>query len=132
MGAKQKITQAPTMTPEQLALLNSMMRGVTNQMQGFTLGQTWGGPGTSSRAGFGGKAWDTGGTPSVNPWFQAIANTRPRGAVGMPQAPIPGAPVGPAGMNPGQAPNPFMLAAYSDRNQLVSPIVNPFRRNLGG
>lgn len=44
MGAKTKITQAPTVTPEQKALLDSQMRGVYNMMQGFNLGAGWGGP----------------------------------------------------------------------------------------
>jgi hypothetical protein len=131
MGAKTKITQAPTMTPEQLALLNSMMRGATNQMQGVQLGQTWGGPGTTSRQGIGGTQWN----PSApaqgggsNPFTQFL------GPGGMPQAPIAGAPAVPGGQQGGSGAmvNPFGLAAYSNRDNLVNPIVNPFRRNIGG
>jgi len=124
MGAKTKITQAPTMTPEQLALLSSMMRGSTNQMQGVSLGQSWGGPGTTSRQGAGGTPWD----PSINPVSEFL------GPGGMPQAPIAGAPAVPGGQQGGSGAmvNPFGLAAYSNRDNLVNPIVNPFRRNIGG
>jgi hypothetical protein len=128
MGAKQKITQAPTMTPEQIALLNSMMRGATNQMQGVQLGQTWGGPGTTSRQGIGGTPWN----PSApaqgggsNPFTQFL---------GLPEAPIAGAPGAPGGLpgRSGSVIDPFGTAGYSNRDNLVNPIVNPFRRNLGG
>jgi hypothetical protein len=137
MGAKTKATTAPSMTREQMALLNSMMRGVGNQMQGISLGQTWGGPGTTSRQGLGGTPWDTTIRPGQDgqhgmqfPYGQAISQAQPGG---MPQAPIPSAAGFPAtSPGPGAPPNPFGMAAYSDRNQIVSPIVNPFRRNLGG
>jgi hypothetical protein len=123
MGAKTKITQAPTMTPEQTALLNSMMRGSSNQMQGMSLGQTWGGPGTTSRQGYGGTPWDTR-VPVENPFTKFLG----------PQAAIASAPGAPAGQpsGPGSVVSPFGLAAYSNRDNLVNPFVNPIRRNIGG
>jgi hypothetical protein len=123
MGAKTSVKQAPTMTPEQIALLNSMMRGSANQQQGMTLGQSWGGPGTTSRQGYGGKPWDT----SSNPFTPFLS-------AGMPQAAVPGAPGSSGGQAGGPASmvDPFGLAAYSNRDNLVNPIINPFRRNIGG
>lgn len=113
MGAKQKVTQAPTMTPQQLALLNAMMRGVQNQMQGVTLGQGWAGPGTTANQGVGGTPWSTQPNPPVNPIFAAIKSAS------MP-------------VDPNAAPNPFTDQGYAMRDQATGPIVNPFRRSLGG
>jgi hypothetical protein len=139
MGAKTDVSSVSTLTPEQKVLLDSMMRGVTDQMQGFQFGEGWGGPSNESYgngSGYGGKVWSPGG--AGQPWSRGGANgpgmtTRAISAAAPPQqgmAPVPAA-------NPVQASNPnnlnpFGMAAYSNREQLVSPIVNPFRRNIGG
>lgn len=147
MGAKTDITQAPTMTPQQKALLDSMMRGVSGQLQGFPLGEGWAGPSFDSYrpgSGYGGSTFNMG---------RPATPAGPLGPIrggGAPVATAPGAGGGfnpmmaalngmarvpsataPQPSNPG-AVNPFSPAAYSNREQLVSPLVNPFRRNLGG
>lgn len=138
MGAKTKIEQAPTLTPEQKVLLDYMMRGATNQMQGFILGEGWGGPSFESYepgSGYGGKAWDTS-KPASGSGAGRGGRTGgrrgggPESATGAAIAsmPIPSAP-GTAPVKPGFV-NPY--ASYSDRDKLVNPVVNPFRRNLGG
>ena len=146
MGAKTNITQADTMTPQQKALLNSMMTGSSNLMQGIQFGQGWGGPGSTSRQGYGGTPWntqapsagggDTGGRGDRDP-RNGGGGKDPGGKLmaSNPMAPIPSSSGYPATApaSPGMpAVNPWGMAAYSDRNQIVSPIVNPFRRNLGG
>lgn len=141
MGAKTQVTQAPTLTPEQKALLDSQMRGVMGMMQGFNLGAGWGGPSFESYnpgAGYGGKTFDmskpaTGSAarvratvqkpslqqPPGNPMFAALQSiARIPSAAGQPGA-------------PGLV-NPASAASYSNRENLVAPVVNPFRRNLGG
>jgi len=153
LGAKTNIDQASTLTPEQKVLMDSMMRGVTDQMQGFILGEGWGGPSFSSYnsgSGYGGKAWNTArpvaltgagarpeaGRPGADPREGGAngggGNDRGRSLTGQAiagMAPIASAPgTGPSG--PGGFVNPF--ASYSNRDQIVNPIVNPFRRNLGG
>lgn len=138
MGAKVQTTQTDLLNPQQRALMASMMTGSSNLMQGIQLGQSWGGPGSSSRQGYGGTPW--GSKPvsdapgqSVLPVQTGRPGAPPASPAGM--APIPSSSGFPATNpgNPGAATyNPWGVAAYSDRNQLVSPIVNPFRRNLGG
>lgn len=139
MGAKVQTTQTDLMTPQQKALLNSMMTGSSNLMQGMQFGQSWGGPGSTSREGYGGTPWNT-----VPPSSGGGGAGGPRAGGGggggklmasNPMAPIPSSSGYPATApaSPGMpAVNPWGMAAYSDRNQIVSPIVNPFRRNLGG
>ena len=152
MGAKTNVSQAPTVTPEQKALLDSMMRGVYNQMQGFNLGAGWAGPSFESYnpgAGYGGKAFDmTAKGAPVPPSFQARMTDKFRNvfdrmggarqanpylavlqSIARPAA-APGAP-GAAG-GPGGVLSPTSTAFYNNRENLVSPVVNPFRRNLGG
>jgi hypothetical protein len=152
MGAKTKVNQAPTVTPEQKALLDAQMRGVYNAMQGFNLGAGWAGPSFGSydpQAGYGGMRFDmtSGGAPlpqpKIPPHIQAMrgmmaarpqqsapAQANPMMAALQSVARIPGAP-GQVGGAPGVV-NPTSAAAYSNRENLVSPVVNPFRRNLGG
>lgn len=144
MGAKTKITPTSTLTPEQKALLDSQMRGVYNAMQGLNLGAGWGGPSFESYnpgAGYGGSKFDmtTGGAPlptpapsRPRPWSPAQAQSsqqNPMLAALQSVSRIPSAPgaIGSAGMV-----NPTSPTAYSNRENLVSPLVNPFRRNLGG
>jgi hypothetical protein len=118
MGAKVQTTQTELLTPQQKALLNSMMTGSSNLMSGMQFGQSWGGPGSTSRQGYGGTPWNTQGGGGK------LQST--------PMAPIPSS-SGYQATNPGNpGASPWGMAAYSDRNQIVSPIVNPFRRNLGG
>jgi len=142
MGAKTKITQAPTVTPEQKALLDSIMRGATAQMQGFNLGAGWGGPSFQSYnpgVGYGGTRFDMSPKAAGRPRILSRSMHEPAPAAAAPVNPslmalqsiarVPGA----AGQ-PGQAGmvNPMSPAAYANRENLVSPVVNPFRRNLGG
>lgn len=140
MGAKTSVTQAPTLTPEQKALLDSQMRGVMNSMQGFNLGTGWGGPSFESynpNVGYGGMKFDTslGATragSTVNPMARLTAKpaqqTNPMLAA-LQSVAVPSAPGMPGGA--GRMVNPTSPTAYSNRENLVSPIVNPFRRNLG-
>ena len=112
MGSKQKITQAPTLTPEQQALLAAKIRSAMAMSQGINLGQGWGGPGSYTPMNAAtGKAVPQP-APGRNPYIDAIA------AAGSPP--------------PTMANNPFGMGAYSNRDALVNPMVNPFRRNLGG
>jgi hypothetical protein len=136
MGAKTKTLS--TLTPEQSALMNSMMRGVMGSMQGFNLGAGWGGPSFESYnpgVGYGGKTFDMGRTADLS---------RRPGQAGQPQAApanpmlaalqgiaIPGAP-GVGGGSAAGLVSPTSAASYANRENLVTPIVNPFRRNLGG
>lgn len=140
MGAKTKVTQATTLTPEQKALLDSNIRGVMSMMQGFNLGTGWGGPTNESynpNVGYGGMKFNTQARPAssgsrpvgpgqlrqpsggVNPAMAALESIA-----------IPGAP-GATGGAPGLV-DPRSPAAYANRENLVTPVVNPFRRNLGG
>ena len=142
MGAKVQTTQTELLTPQQKALLNSMMTGSSNLMSGMQFGQSWGGPGSTSRQGYGGTPWNT--VPPQSGGGGGMGGPRSGGGGGMggggklqsaPMAPIPSS-SGYQATNPGNpgvsSVNPWGMAAYSDRNQIVSPIVNPFRRNLGG
>lgn len=135
MGAKTKIEQAPTLTPQQKALMDSMMRGAADQMQGFIFGQGWGGPSFESYnpgVGYGGKAWDT------RTDAQKSGGSGPLGMGGLPgisnqalqsMSPIASAP-GASPQGGGGFVNPY--ASFSNRDNIVNPLVNPFRRNLGG
>jgi hypothetical protein len=144
MGPKTNISTAPTLTPEQKVLLDSMMRGVTDQMQGFEFGEGWAGPSFDSYAngaGYGGKPWTddrSGAAGGASPIGGGITPQAPgrlpmttrANASAMPPMAVPAAkPI--QASNPNNV-NPFGMAAYSNREQLVSPIVNPFRRNIGG
>lgn len=120
MGAKTHIEQASTMTPQQLALLNSQLRNVRQFTEGMVLGQGWGGPTFESyqpNVGYGGKRWGT---------------ARPQAAGAMPPAAqaLGAAPAGPATQP--SVMNTMSPAGYQQTNQIVTPFVNPFRRNLGG
>jgi hypothetical protein len=110
MGSKQKITQASTLTPEQQALLGAKIRAAMSMSRGINVGQGWGGPNsyTPMNAATGAPAPQP--ATGTNPYADAIANATP----------------------PTIANNPFGLGAYSNRDALVKPLVNPFRRNLGG
>lgn len=126
MGPKQKVTQVSNLTPLQQALMDSQIRNATTMMQGQVLGTTYGGPGTTSSQGFGGRGYGmpngyvpAGTAPPPNPLLAALAKLRIPGS--------PGAPGTASAMI-----DPSSPAAYSNRENLVSPIVNPFRRNLGG
>lgn len=147
MGAKTKITQAPTLTPEQKALLDYQIRGVMGMTQGFNLGTGWGGPSFESynpRVGYGGQMFDMGPAPAAGagqaglggppapkqaPAPAARASFNPMMAA-LQSVAIPGSPGIPGGA-PGMV-SPTSAAAYSNRENLVSPFVNPFRRNSGG
>lgn len=139
MGAKTKVTQATTLTPEQKALLDSNIRGVMSMMQGFNLGTGWGGPTNESynpNVGYGGMRFDmrkpgapSGGPITPNQLRQPAGRQNPAMAA-LQSIAVPGA-QGMTGGAPGLV-DPRSTAAYSNRENLVTPIVNPFRRNLGG
>lgn len=138
MGAKTKVTQATTLTPEQKALLDSQIRGVMGMMQGFNLGTGWGGPSNQSydpRVGYGGMPFNTrgpasGGGPVGPAQLRQPAGRANPAMAALESIAIPGAP-GAAGGAPGMV-DPRSPAAYANRENLVTPVVNPFRRNLGG
>lgn len=138
MGAKVKTTQATTLTPEQKALLDSQIRGVMGMIPGFNLGTGWGGPTNESydpKVGYGGMQFNTGrpaqGGGPVGPrqLRRPLSQASPAMAA-LESIAIPGAP-GAAGGAPGLV-DPRSPAAYANRENLVTPVVNPFRRNLGG
>lgn len=124
------------------------MRGSTNYIQGFQLGEGWAGPSDESYkpgSGPGGKTWDASQVGSPTPPSDGAprnegddprmgrmgAGAAPPGLTGQAiagMAPIPSAP-GTAMPPPGFV-NPF--GSYSDRDKLVNPIVNPFRGNMRG
>ena len=124
--------------------MDMIMRGSTSAIQGFQLGEGWAGPNDASYtpgSGPGGKKWDSSqvGVPTPPPdgpprnegddpskRVQGAPSLTGQAIAGM--APIPSAP-GTAMPPPGFV-NPF--GSYSDRDKLVNPIVNPFRRNIGG
>jgi len=70
MGGKKKeptVTQVPTKSPQQMQFLESLLSFFPEAMSGFTIGETWGGPGQASQThtigeGKGGTA-PTGGPP---------------------------------------------------------------------
>jgi hypothetical protein len=113
MGSKQKINQAPTLTPDQQALLSAKIKANRLMAMNLILGQGWGGPNS-------GQMVNAGTGQAVQPAAPAAQGANPLAKAI-------------ASATPGQVENdPFGMAAYSNRNALVNPIVNPFRRNLGG
>jgi hypothetical protein len=138
-GSKTNITQAPTLTPQQQALLELMLRGTTNAMQGQVLGEPWRGPSWDSYSpitwdssaqgsgdmgdtrGRGDKAGDRGGSGRVSAMSTIL---RPQG--------VPSAPTAGGQPTPRSFLTPFGWNAYGARDNYTTPFVNPFRRNIGG
>lgn len=140
MGAKTKVEQVPTMTPQQQALLKAMITGVTGQMSGFELGAPWMGPSWSS---YSPQPFNMGGAGSSVPPGSGAMRPGDRREAGPMRQPGQANPMSQALMAPipqSQAPqgdlrsmlSPFGWNAYGVRDQYTAPLVNPFRRNMGG